>query len=117
LHVAAEYQNSEAAELLIDRGADVNAAADIGTDSVGGQTPLFHAVTQNDDAGLPVAKLLVARGADLAVRARVPGHYERPGEVLECTALGYAMHFENEPASGTKTKTVAWLRSLGAPIS
>jgi len=116
LHVTAEYQNREAAELLLDHGSDVNAAAEIGADGVGGQTPLFHAVTQNDDAGLSVAKLFVARGADLTVRARVPGHYERPGEVLECTALGYAMHFEHEPVSGSKTKTVAWLRSLGAPI-
>lgn len=28
-------------------------------------------------------QLLIARGADLTIRARVPGHHERPGEVLD----------------------------------
>ena len=28
-------------------------------------------------------QLLIARGADLTFRARVPGHHERPGEVLD----------------------------------
>ncbi len=108
LHVAAEYQNLEAAQLLLDRGADLNAAGP------GGQTPLFHAVTQNEDRGLPMVRLLLERGADLAIRARVAGHYERPGEILECTALGYAAAFEDEPGRGDKRKTVAFLRGIGA---
>ena len=53
----------------------------------------LHAVTQFDDGGLPVTQLLVKRGADLAVRAKLPGDYERPGEIVECTALGYALPF------------------------
>ncbi|MEO8099640.1 MAG: ankyrin repeat domain-containing protein [Acidobacteriota bacterium] len=113
LHVAAEYRNLDAVQLLLDHGADVNAPA-APRDGTGGQTPLFHAVTQNQDGGLAVVKLLVERGADLAVRARVPGHYERPGEVLECTPLGYALQFENEPNRGDKTRTVAFLRELHA---
>jgi hypothetical protein len=28
-------------------------------------------------------QLLIARGADLSIRARVPGYHERPGEVLD----------------------------------
>ena len=90
LHVAAEYGNPEAAKLLLDRGADVNAAGEFG------QTAIFHAVTQFRGWSLPVARLLVERGADLSVRAKVPGHYERPGEMVECTPLGYAEQFPGE---------------------
>jgi hypothetical protein len=66
LHVAAEYGNLEAARLLLDRGAQVNAPAAADEAGVGGQTPIFHAVTQFDDRGLPVARLLMERGADLS---------------------------------------------------
>ena len=109
LHVAAEYGNVEAAKLLLDCGADVNARATIDESGVGGQTPIFHAVTQYGDWGLPVAQLLMERGADLSVRAKLPGHYERPGEVVECTPLGYALRFP-----GGENKTVTMLRERGA---
>ncbi|MGI8959457.1 MAG: ankyrin repeat domain-containing protein, partial [Bryobacteraceae bacterium] len=82
LHVAAEYGQCEAARLLLDSGADVNARATIGDSGIGGQTAIFHAATQFDDKGLPIAQLLIERSADLSVRARLPGHYERPGEVV-----------------------------------
>src|ERR1700730_8251853 len=39
---------------------------------IGGQTPIFHAVTQFGDWGLPVVQLLIDRGADLSVRVRLP---------------------------------------------
>jgi ankyrin repeat protein len=113
LHVAAEFGNVEAARLLLDRGADVNARATVDDAGVGGQTAIFHAVTQFRDEGLPVAQLLVKHGADLGVRARLPGHYERPGEVVECTPLGYALRFVSERPSG-KGVTVAFLRERGA---
>jgi ankyrin repeat protein len=93
LHVAAEYGVVEAAETLLARGADVNARAEIDAAGVGGQTPIFHAATQFGESGLPVLRLLLERGADLSVRATLPGHYERPQEIVECTALGYAMLF------------------------
>lgn len=75
---------------------------------VGGQTPIFHAVTQYSDWGLPVAQLLLERGADLSVRVQLPGHYERPGEVVDCTPLGYAMLFP-----GRESKSEALLRERG----
>jgi ankyrin repeat protein len=101
LHVAAEFQNLEAATLLLGRGADVNAPAELHDQGVGGQTPIFHAATQREDAGLPIVRLLVERGADLSVRAKLPGHYERPGEIVECTPLEYALLFPGDhgPAS------------------
>lgn len=121
LHVAAEYGNVDAAKLLLGRGADVNARATVDERGVGGQTPLFHAVTQFRDWGLPAAQLLVDRGAYLSVRAKLPGHYERPDEYVECTPLGYALRFpgvdEHSPGHlhGTESKSVKLLRSKGAP--
>jgi ankyrin repeat protein len=76
---------------------------------VGGQTPIFHAASQNGDWGLAVTQLLLERGADLSVRAKLPGHYERLDEVVECTPLGYALRFP-----GSETKTVALLRQRDA---
>jgi ankyrin repeat protein len=108
--VAAEYGNVSAAQLLLDSGANPNAAAEIDPAGIGGQTPIFHAVTQFGDWGLSVAELLIKGGADLGVRAKLPGHYERPDEVLECTPLGYARLFP-----GLENQTVAFLRAVGAP--
>jgi ankyrin repeat protein len=114
LHVAAEYGNVEAAKLLFERGADVNARADVDESGVGGQTPIFHAVTQFFDAGLAMTQFLVERGADLSVRVKLPGHYERPGEVVECTPLGYALRFPGDEHKTQHNKTVAFLRERGA---
>jgi ankyrin repeat protein len=108
LHVAAEYGNPEAARLLLDRGADVNARANVDQAGVGGQTAIFHAATQFGDDGFPVAQLLLDRGADLSIRVKLPGHYEHPEEVVECTPLGYAQRFP-----GTHGKTVALLGERG----
>lgn len=96
LHVAAEFQNLEAARILLDRGADVNATAMVDGNGVGGQTAIFHAATQPNDGGLPVVQLLIERGAELAVHARVPGHYETPGEVLDCSPVEYALRFPGD---------------------
>lgn len=114
LHVAAEYGNLEAITLLLRRGANVNARAALADSGVGGQTPLFHAVVQFQDVGVPVARLLIERGADLSVRVKVPGHYERPEEVVECTPLGYALRFQDEPSNSDRVTTVAFLRERGA---
>ena len=77
---------------------------------IGGQTAIFHAVTQFDDGGLPVTQLLIERGADLTVRVKVPGGYERAGEIVECTAFGYALLFGGD----SQRRTVALLRERGA---
>jgi ankyrin repeat protein len=112
LHVAAEFGSVDAARLLLDRGADINARATVDDAGIGGQTALFHAVTQFHDVGLPMAQLLVARGADLNVRVKLPGHYDRPDEVVECTALGYALQFQQD--SHAEGRTIAFLRERGA---
>ena len=110
LHVAAEYGNVAAAALLLDRGADVNARATVDESGVGGQTAIFHSATQFNDDGLPVTQLLIESGADLAIRAKLPGDYERPGEIVECTALGYALLFGGD----RQRRTVTLLQERGA---
>jgi ankyrin repeat protein len=114
LHVAAEYGNEEGIRLLLNRGANVNGRATRDEAGVGGQTAIFHAVTQLDDGGVPTTQLLIERGADLAIRVKLPGHYERPGEVVECTPLGYALKFQDVPTRSDKAKTVTLLRERGA---
>jgi ankyrin repeat protein len=108
LHVAAEYGNLEAAKMLVERGADVNVPAALDEAGVGGQTPIFHAATQFYDWGLPVVEFLVRKGADLSVRAKLPGHYERPDEFVDCNPLGYARLFP-----GKESRTVEFLREAG----
>ena len=108
LHVAAEYGDCAAAALLLDRGAGVNAQAGVDEAGVGGQTAIFHAVTQFRDYGLSMTQLLIERGADLSIQVKLPGHYERPDEVVECTPLRYARLFP-----GIEGKTVALLRERG----
>jgi hypothetical protein len=110
LHVAAEFGGLAAAALLLDRGADVDARTPVDDAGVGGHTAIFHAVSQFDDAGLEVARLLIDRGADLAVRVTLPGDYERPEELVQCTPLGYALRFGGPP----DRPTVALLRERGA---
>jgi hypothetical protein len=108
LHVAAEFGCLEAANFLLDYGAQVDSRAALDAAGVGGQTAIFHSVSQFDDRGLPVTRLLLDRGADLSVRVKLPGHYERPDEVVECTPLGYALRFP-----GVEGKTVELLRERG----
>jgi hypothetical protein len=63
---------------------------------------------------LSMAQFLVERGADLSVRVKLPGHYERPGEVVECTPLGYAMLFPENEHKNQHNETVAFLRDRRA---
>jgi hypothetical protein len=93
LHVAAEYGFIDACRILLDHGADVNARAEVDANGVGGQTPIFHALTHFGGVTPEVGQLLIARGADLTIRARVAGHYEHPGEILDVSAAEYAKLF------------------------
>lgn len=68
LHVAAEYGHLQAARVLIEAGADVNAAAAIDVHGLGGQTPLFHTVNSNGNRSAPLLRLLLEAGARADVR-------------------------------------------------
>ncbi|HLK65816.1 MAG TPA: ankyrin repeat domain-containing protein [Bryobacteraceae bacterium] len=114
LHLAAEFGNEEAIALLLDRGADVNVRAAVDDGGVGGQTAIFHAVTQFPGRGLAVTRLLLERGADLSIRVKLPGHYERPDEFVECTPLGYALRFPGSEFPDANEATIRLLREHGA---
>lgn len=74
LHLCVDNDELEIARWLLDRGADVNAKADVDSDGFGGHTALFACVVsqpyrtrlRTDDA---FARLLLDRGADPTVRA------------------------------------------------
>lgn len=69
--------------LMIGNPGLHQARASVDEAGVGGQTAIFHAVTQFEDRGLAMTSLLLESGADLSVRARLPGHYERPDEFVD----------------------------------
>ena len=116
LHVAAEYCNAEAARLLLDHGADVNARATVDGVGVGGQTAIFHSASQFDDKGLEVTQLLLDRGADPAVHAKIPGQHDDPEDFIEGNPLAFAARFpgEDERHGGrlANRKTIALLREV-----
>lgn len=109
LHVAAEFGNVEATRLLLASGADVNARATVNERGVGGQTPIYHAVTQFGDWGLSVARVLLEAGADLSIRVTVPGSYESADEVVNCTPLEYARRFPGAARPDSNAKTLLLL--------
>lgn len=69
----------------------------------------FHAVSQFKDHGLEMAELLLTSGADLAIRVKLPGHYDRPEEFVECTLLRYAQLFPGAEFPGSNEGTVGLL--------
>jgi hypothetical protein len=62
-------------------GRMLNARAMADANGVGGQAPILHALTHFNGVTPEVAELLISRGADLTIRARVPGPYEHAGEI------------------------------------
>jgi ankyrin repeat protein len=68
LHVAAEFGNLQAARVLLDMGADVNARAAVDEHGLNGHTPLFHTVNSNANRSAPLMRLLLDAGARADVR-------------------------------------------------
>jgi ankyrin repeat protein len=99
LHLALEFDDIDVARWLIERGADVNARANVGGDGAGGHTPLFHTVVSlaaamgaDDDSK---ARLLLDHGADPNARATflqdAEFHGNAPTDALhDVTPVGYA---------------------------
>lgn len=63
LHVAAEYGHLNAARVLVEMGADVNATAAVDEHGLNGHTPLFHTVNSNGNRSEPIMRLLLEAGA------------------------------------------------------
>ena len=68
LHVAAEFGNMQAARVLLDEGADVNARAAVDEFGLDGHTPLFHTVNSAWNRSAALMRLLLEAGADPTTR-------------------------------------------------
>lgn len=69
LHIAIDFDDLELFELLLARGADVNARAGVDADGFGGHTPIFNAVVSHGRNQGSMAKTLLERGASTTARA------------------------------------------------
>ncbi len=120
LHIAAEFNDRGALDVLLGRGADLNARATTGADGLGAQTPIFHAIGSNQGACYSVFEYLLSKRPDLSAKARIqlnPIVYERKegDEILDLTPLGYALRYEHTPKWREASREVAALRAIGAP--
>jgi hypothetical protein len=93
LHVAAEYGNLNAARVLIEAGADVNATALVDAHGLNGHTPIFHTVNSLHNRSEPILRLLLAAGAkpDVHLTGIVWGQgYEWETTFFDVTPVSYA---------------------------
>lgn len=70
LHICAEYNHLECAEILVKFGANVNAKAGVDIHGFGGQTPVFHTVNQHQNASMEMLKFLISKNTDLGLTVR-----------------------------------------------
>ena len=71
LHICAEFNHVACAEVLVNHGADIDAAAGVDEFGFGGQTPIFHTVNQNSNQSVDMLHFLLER--DAAIQITVPG--------------------------------------------
>lgn len=100
LHLAVDFDDTEAFALLLAHGADVNARADVDPDGFGGHTPLFNAVVSHGAGQGAMARTLVERGASIMVRASLRKFLDwcetpRWHEALEVTPAAWGRTFPN----------------------
>lgn len=92
LHVACEWPDEVAVNLLLEHGADPNAVTEVDEKGFGGQTPLFHALSQYRFE--PIVEILLNAGADPSRAARLTGNSQwLPRDtpmIVEGTAIEYA---------------------------
>jgi ankyrin repeat protein len=102
LHMAIEFQETEIAQWLIDRGSDVNSRARVDADGFGGHTSLFHATVSLPPRKDTLARLLLDNGADPGLRTTLRKQLvdmgdpekERMHEFHDATAVEYARRFQ-----------------------
>lgn len=67
LHICAEFNHVNCAEILVKHGADVDAKAGFDEHGFGGQTPVFHTVNQNSNQSEEMMHFLLSNGTDLSI--------------------------------------------------
>ena len=71
LHIAVDYDDVELFEFLLERGAEVNATAEVDAEGFGGHTPIYNAVVSHGRNQAAMARRLLERGASVKVRANL----------------------------------------------
>jgi hypothetical protein len=67
LHVCAEFNHLDCAQVLVDNRADINASAGVDENGFGGQTPIFHTVNQILNNSIDILHFFLLKNADLKV--------------------------------------------------
>lgn len=70
LHLCAEYNHVDSANILLKHDADVNTQAGLDEHGFGGQSPVFHTVNQHNNNSKKMLELLLSHGADLTVTVK-----------------------------------------------
>jgi hypothetical protein len=106
LHICVDFDELEIARWLLERGADVNAKAQVDSDGFGGHTPLFGcAVSQAYRCGLQrdaeFARLLLDHGADPNARASLRKRLrfiadDSMHEYRDVTPLSWGQRFQDQ---------------------
>lgn len=114
LHICAEFNHVSCGEILITRGADINAKAGIDENGFGGQTPIFHTVNQIQDQSSEMLDYILSNSADLqiTVKGLIWGKgYEWETLIPAVNPVSYAMmgllpqmHRDEVRISGVVTK-------------
>lgn len=94
LHICAEHNHIQCAQILLSSGANVNALADVDRNGLGGHTPIFHTVNQRQNFTIDMLKLLIDHGADLhhQVNGLIWGQgYEWETFIPAVNPISYAM--------------------------
>jgi hypothetical protein len=114
LHVAAEYNEKECVDLLLKRGADLNARAGYAPSGIGGQSPLYHTIGGNQGLLFPLFKHLLTYKPDLNVTAHIQGDslYGPPTDIKELTPFAYAQRYADGPSWHNTSREVGILKEL-----
>jgi ankyrin repeat protein len=119
LHIAADFNEREIVDILLTRGADLNARCEMNSHGTGGQTPIYHVIGSNQGSCYPLFVHLLKRTPDLNVIARIQTEPtvsydpEKPyTEILDLTPLQYAQKFSAGPPWRESSRELAALQAL-----
>lgn len=70
LHICAEFNHVSCAQVLVGRGADINAKAGVDEHGFGGQTPIFHTVNQILNHSIEMLHFLLSKSVDLQITVK-----------------------------------------------